>query len=549
MMTQPAPIRQVPLYFFNYSGGSYLSSILFELGYCVSWNRFEDCWTRDPGGGFLVHEGFRHSAGHYYPQIAAEMHHCFDPDVAFVCHHRLPTAAELSAPAVLLVRDPRGVFDSLRSRYGQGRAMSELLRLPLRNNGPSNPFVRSNRLYPAEAWAVYNSWVDEMFDPGCLAVVRFESLQSDPVRETRRVLDAVGVARDLEDIQAAVDCPTVARIRERGIEWRNETEHDGRLGTMSIRCMQRFGYEVEGADDVSGESGAARAEPDPIDLIAAEVLEGGGGDIEATTRDLMDRARAFAESGDAEEVPARTLGFGLALGAIRMVREAMSEDVRAPAALAHVLDLAGVLDLEPMHSVWAAESWTRAGFPEMARVLLAGCDGRSDLTFAEGLEIGREFLRVGDTDTALGIREEIARSLPAESARFQARVAGRPPLAEALHLLDRCEEGGLNPWVHGDRGLIETISEGLYLSGRELACEFWSGVSITGCERGGGTIDAMVISPHESVIIERPSVVMLADARKPGRIPSELNGLGEDVTVVCAVTQRILRSAGMPPGS
>ncbi len=163
-------------------------------------------------------------------------------------------------PVVLLVRDGR---DTLLSLYHHLRGFSGLradFEEYLAGGGGAWPL-------PAHSWAIANlSWLESV-PSARLHVLGFEACRADPRARFGALLDFLGVARTMAELERAIEAAsydsmrraedralgpqaTGPRFMRRGLigEWREAYDERllARFSGLPRRALERFGYPTEG---------------------------------------------------------------------------------------------------------------------------------------------------------------------------------------------------------------------------------------------------------------------------------------------------------------
>lgn len=191
-------------------GLSWLINCLLELG--VRATMYSTSWIDGPEGSRMVPEYIREKMRWQLPILARAaglvQFRDDEPIQEVEWSHRLTYAQYPARKTILCVRDPRdAAYSQFRRLVKDGTyqdSEAELLAFLTRPEIHMEHFPHLFDLPPADTLAYYYLLCLELVPPEQLLVLRFEDRKADPVRELRRVLDFLGLARSESEISHAL---------------------------------------------------------------------------------------------------------------------------------------------------------------------------------------------------------------------------------------------------------------------------------------------------------------------------------------------------------
>ena len=203
--------RQIHLFGYTHSGSTYLLNILFELGICVHQGDVNRFWRRSHTHQKKICPRRRRELAVWFPKLQQSECFHFPEDCQIQWTHDWPTTSHLTAPAILMLRNPYDVLLSEFKRVGDELSFGDHLRQPV--------FSDSRSFYPSEKLALYNHTVHAAFAGKDLCVVTFEKLRQNPIEETERVLAFLGIRRNHQQIRSAVDASAFDVVKAAADRW------------------------------------------------------------------------------------------------------------------------------------------------------------------------------------------------------------------------------------------------------------------------------------------------------------------------------------------
>ncbi len=387
------------------TGLSWLLNILLDMGVCVHRSSAAEFWLPRENGVQLnpLHEEVQR----WLPSLNSEETYHFAEPVTFQWNHAWPSP-ELTAQPILFYN--RCGFDAVYSQYkrrGAGFRFLTYLNSPHCTKAVQFPTLLN--LSPQDTWAVY-CLLWKRLAPAGSQWIRFEDMRASPHESVVQVLEFQGLKRSREQLEAAIEASTFEKAK--ATEERYLTQNpDGDRARMTRGGKVAEWKETFGPREKACFAGLPAAALKEFGYHK-EFLEVGASDAPAQASWLsaaIDDLRSGGKSAEdiaamplSNQSPADALARGQILASLDWVSQIAAKEgpARNPAfyrrLTAEMIDLSRHLSLRPLNLINFASALLARGHQQQARLVLGEYMAGSQPFFAEALQLGELWAKLGE---------------------------------------------------------------------------------------------------------------------------------------------------------
>lgn len=399
MSENPTP-ENVPIFSFTHSGVTYLLNILLELDLCIFREPFDDFWTENANGDYLLDNYQRVDLGVWFPSFQNRHIFSFRNKKRFSWSHTLPrTPPQKNEKALLMVRNPLDVLFSSYKRLGQDISFLEYLQEPLHpGEFGYNP--------PME-WALFNRAVQLLYPDTQLHVIRFEDIKKSPLSEIKRILAFLEITIPDSEISKAVEASSFEKVKEASKKWYEkypdlrvgkwEAMRKGQVGEggvsfgesehsvingLPLRISQEFGYETE---------------REPPSSISAPLLDNSHTIL---MNDRTEETQALLHHSH----PDSRYRLGLMLSLLKLGKKYLPDDSHGD-----FVSLSDWIHDSPMTHIHSASSLAKFGFQKDAKRLLDHVHSEGPQVFGIQLSLAEGYKSIRSRSSYTSVKRKLKR--------------------------------------------------------------------------------------------------------------------------------------------